>query len=1126
MIRRQTFGTYGSVVAMIMLCILFGSPQKTFAQFNSSIEGTVSDSAGAVVSGAQVKLTEQQTGVSQVATTDDNGNFRFNRLPPGQYSVEVSKAGFGTINQQNLRLVSSQALTVPIVLQVGQAQQTVTVTAAPPPIQLDQPKIGGTISSEQLENVALGGRDVFNMLNQVPGVTGIGNASTNVTDNSVFSLVANTAINANGLRGDANSFYIDGTLASSNPDPGQFNLTPNPDSLQEMSVSLNDYSAEYGRSGSVVIRAITRSGANQFHGSLYENHQDNKLTARNEYQNTKNRLTGRYFPAFRRNEYGGSFGGPIQRDKMFFFATVDKLSSSAASTSQSVVETPEFASFMQSNYPNRLATQLMQKYPATRQAVVPGSQQTVASLDTNCATTAPLAGIPCNMPVLETVTNSYSVPDPGLQWSIRGDRYFRNSKERFSATLFRKTTTPGGTNVRQAFAVGNSFPATNATIDYTHTFSPNMLNDAAMGYTRIAGFGLCNDCQVPTISIGGTTGYGNGFAPAGFLQNDFHWRDVLTINHGRHSIRTGADIFRDQENDNFTGPQLRVNYNFINGSPTGLAPIFDFANDQPTQETNINFNQITGAPSSQNIGYRTSNFGFFGQDDIKVSRTLTLNLGLRWDFSSNPYEAHGRLSTVKLGEGSDLLTQIANASVGIQPNVFVHNHIRNFAPRFGFAWDALGNGKLSIRGAIGVFYNRYPNKVWSDQIRNNPPYESSVVADTRFSNDPQPVYGLCASATAPFGCMVPGNLPIGSNPRGGPVGALSSIGGAYPSLKYPYSINRFFGVQYALPGRWVVEADYIGSIGNQLTVNTNMNRCLGCFDPLNNGKPAPPNAYFSAINLTTNGANSTYNGATFVAAHPFASNFSLQASLTIGKTLSEVDYYYPGAGDEIGRPVYNPYNIHAQKSYASFDIPKAFTLNGVYQAPALSHQNPILRAVAGGWQIAPVITLEAGYPYTVQDCNHTTDGAGGCVLPNVLASKRSPHYDRGAFVNNGNTGGLQASYFSLPCPLVGSGVGFLNCPNGRWEGNARLNEFRGPGYATTDLNISKFLPVFPARLQDRAKLKLRGDFFNVFNRVNLQPLGFQNLALNANGVSTNSSFGKSGATYYPRTVQVGMRLQF
>lgn len=201
-----------------------------------------------------------------------------------------------------------------------------------------------------------------------------------------------------------------------------------------------------------------------------------------------------------------------------------------------------------------------------------------------------------------------------------------------------------------------------------------------------------------------------------------------------------------------------------------------------------------------------------------------MNLGLRWDFSSKPYEAHDRLSTVILGDGDNLKTQIANASIGVQKHVFLHNDILNFAPRFGFAWDALGNGRLSVRAAIGVFYSRYPNKIWSDQVRNNPPYESSVVADTRFPSQPQPVYGLCASATEPFGCPVPPNLPTGSNPRGGPADALSSIGGAHPSLRNPYSTNRFLGIQYAISPKWVVEADYIGSVGNLLIATTNMNR--------------------------------------------------------------------------------------------------------------------------------------------------------------------------------------------------------------------------------------------------------------------------------------------------------------
>ena len=170
--------------------------------------------------------------------------------------------------------------------------------------------------------------------------------------------------------------------------------------------------------------------------------------------------------------------------------------------------------------------------------------------------------------------------------------------------------------------------------------------------------------------------------------------------------------------------------------------------------------------------------------------------------------------------------------------------------------------------------------------------------------------------------------------------------------------------------------------------------------------------------------------------------------------------------------------------------------------------------------------MEAGYPFTVQDCNHTTDGAGGCVLPNVASSQRSPHISHDAFLNNGNTQGLHASDFSLPCPLVGTGNGYLNCPNGQWEGNARLNEFRGPGYSNTDFNLSKTFNLFSSRLTDITRLEIRGEFFNLFNRVNLQPLGYQNLALNANGASTNPSFGKSTSTFYPRTIQLGARLHF
>ena len=649
------------------------------AQFRSSIEGTVSDASGAVLADVSVELTNTATGISQTVQTSSSGVFRFPTLPPGTYTIKAAKPGFQTLTQENVSLLAQETRTVPMVMKVGQVQETVTVTSEAAAIQLAESKIGADISAKEITALPLSGRNVFNMVSLTPGVTGVGQASGGAFDNSVFSLVNGGNTNANGQRGDANAFYLDNTFATSNPDPGVYNLSPNPDSIEEFHVSVNDYSAEYGHSGGLVIQAVTKSGSNRLHGSLFEYHNDNILTARNEFQNTKDPLTGRYFPVSRRNEFGGSVGGPIQKDKMFFFFSWDQLISAQATTIQQTVEHPDFVNFMKTNFPNNLSTHLLTTYPASIQAVVPGSVLTVNDLYKDPTTGAPLcgtlgppvAGMPCNLNLVETTTDSFAPKNNGLQWNVRIDRYFRNSKDRVNGNYFRKTPNTVSANVRPAFANLNAFAGiTNyANLDWTHTFSNTMVNDAAFGITRISGLGTCNQCQVPPIGIDAIqAGFGNGFAPAEFIQNDFHWRDVLSFTHGKHNFKAGLEIFRDQENDLFNGPQLRPSYQFSNNSPTGkINSIFDFANDQPASENNINFDLRTGGPAFQDVGYRSTTYGYFLQDDIKVKSNLSINAGIRWDFSSNPNEITGRMTNIILPTGSNLFTQVQGASVQIVP---------------------------------------------------------------------------------------------------------------------------------------------------------------------------------------------------------------------------------------------------------------------------------------------------------------------------------------------------------------------------------------------------------------------------------------------------------------------------
>jgi hypothetical protein len=479
MTKRCGINRLRSIVAFLCL-----SATPLMAQFRSSIEGTVSDASGAVLADVNVVLTNTATGVTQSAQSNSEGYFRFPTLPPGSYKLRATKPGFQTLNQENVSLLAQETRTVPMVLKVGQVQETVTVTTEAAPIQLSEAKIASDISAQELHELPLAGRNILNVLGQTPGVTGVGTASGTAGGTDVFSLVNNPFNNANGQRGDGNSFYVDNTLATSNPDPGSYNLTPNPDSVQELHVAVNDYSAESGRAGSVVIQAVTKSGSNHFHGSLFEYHQDNALTALNHLQ-----APGTKLDATRRNEFGGSVGGPIQRDKMFFFFSWDQKRQSAPTTIVSTVEHPDFVNFMKSNFPNNVSTQLLTNFPAiTKNGLT--SVEAAQDLDPDCATLGPpVAGMPCDLNIRGQTSNTFSLPNNGLQWNVRIDRYF--TKDRVYGNFYRKTPDTVSANVRPAFNNTNSFAGTTnyLNLDWTHTFSPNVVNDGAAGFTRISGLG-------------------------------------------------------------------------------------------------------------------------------------------------------------------------------------------------------------------------------------------------------------------------------------------------------------------------------------------------------------------------------------------------------------------------------------------------------------------------------------------------------------------------------------------------------------------------------------------------------------------------------------------------------------
>ncbi len=1100
-------------LALLLVILLSGT---ALAQFNSSIEGTVTDSSGALAPDVNIRVTNQETGVVSVTRTTSAGHYSVPSLPAGRYTVEASKEGFNTAVQKDVVLESSRIQSVPLSLSIGTVSTKMTVTEAPPVVETSEARVSELTTAEQVIQLPLAGRNVLNVLAQTPGVTGTGLVSDRAGSNDVFNANNSPSVTANGQRGSSNGFYVDDTSVNDNPDQGGAKLSPNPDSVAELRVSLNNYSAMYGRNSSVLTQIVTKSGTNQIHGSLFEYHTDNKLTSRNVFQNSPDPVTGRILPVTRRNEFGGSFGMPIRKDHTFVFASYDDLESSQASANLRTVEAPQFTSFMSSNYPNSIATKLLTSYPGAVAASGPAITvaQAMSTAGLGACAGANSVGMPCDMPLLQTGVFSSSLPRNGRQWNVRGDQVFGEGTDRVYANFYRMTVTSNSPNVRQAFSTAPPAYNNYGNVNYTHTFSPTFINEAAFGFTRNYGAAPLNHPSVPAISMTGMSGFGGGWGPAGFVQNDFHWRDLASYNRGTHAFKAGFDIFRDQDNAPFTGPTLRPSFSFAN--------VFDFAQDKPYSESNINFDARNGGPPFQDYSYRSTTYGFFVQDDWKVKRNLTLNLGLRWDFSSNPTMAVDRLTNLVLGTGSTFEERIAGAKVEPVKQMFSNHRIGYFAPRLGFAWDPTSQGKLSIRGGYGVFFDRWPNKVWSDTTRNNPPYLAAVSASTLNPSGPQPIYMIGTTDNPPYGFVLPG-IQAGLNPANGPICCISDVGGADQGLKYAYAENWFFGVQYSPAREWVVETDYMGSGGRHLYNVIDRNRFAGDLI-VNQDTLHRLNPYFGIMNYGDNSGYSDYHGMTVSVRKTFSRGFTFQTSYTLGKAIDVINAPGAGSGSVYGAVV-DAYNVNAQRGLSDNDVRQKVAFNFVINLPSLSHSYAPVRWTLGGWELSSLAVIQGGLPVWVHtgssfqpvwnnaacassvtpDCRVTGNTGGdynadgtNFDVPNAPSFGAGKTYDRSAYL----TGVFQASDF--PAPGFGQ------------EGSLGRNTFRGPGLAQVDFAVHKNFRV-PWFVREGAKLQVRAEAYNALNRVNL---------ISFDSDLSSGTFGRATSALQPRTFQFAARIEF
>ena len=1111
----------------IALCIALFASATCQAQFSGSLQGTVEDSTGAAVPSAVVTLTNVDTNVTQNATADDSGVYRFASLAPGSYQVSATAQGFAG-SKTAFTLRTNEIRNVPIVLSVGQITSTVQVTTQQPLLDTADSRNQLTIDKAALDNLPLAARNPLALITLAPGVTGLGvGSATNFNPENWVDA------SANGRGANGNLYVVDGLDVTSSIRPGVVNLTPNADSVQEANVQTNTYTVDFGRASSIQTVITTRSGTDTYHGFASEYYTYQGLYARGEYGVPK----GTRVAPFHTNNLSFGLGGPvIPHHKFFFFVGYEPyLSLTSNAASLQTYEDPAFVTFANAARPNSPEVQLLNKYTpsnVTFSKVLQTAEQAFGSQDlaknTGCGTPS-TDNIPCSTPVFDQGNFNSSSHNNSKQYNVRLDKYF--TKDRVYGLFYRDTISTGGPAVRPAFATTNNYYTFSIQGNETHTFTPNTLNEAFVGYNRIEGFAPSSgNFTVPVVNVTGLgVGFGSGFALGDYIQHSYHWRDVLTHIHGSHSFKIGYEGWHGDDVALFAAAYAQPTFQFNS--------LIDLINDKPYSENNLSYDPVSGKPKANNYGYAQTTAGAFAEDTWKVSHSLTVNYGIRYDNYGNAYPslAGTGLSNFHLGSGSTFQERVANGVMTPQSHTFAHDMNYVFSPRGGFAYAPGDSGKWLMHGGIGLFHDYFTLGNSENGLSANPP---GFVRPTFFNDGSTaaPVFGYGTQNTYPFGYTYPAFQGQPLDAKGGIVGSQIGVGGVDGHLKSPFTINYSLAVDRQVTPDFVVSLGYVGSHSGNLIAGGGNTGATSYGNDVNayagdliqhihctesgtentcKGTQTRLNTSFGNINYAFNSAVGNYNGLIASARGRFARRGFLTTSYTFGHSLDDWQNY----------PVGYPTNqFYANSPY---DVRHRFSLGVSYELPGAQLSNGFARRALGGWTLSAASVLQSGTPFTVF--------TGGAFSAQLINTNLAPTPDNLTFAPGSgdfNADGNNNDYPSVTSYKQShnrsdyhSGRGILpECPGGALpcgnfavpaigtEGNEMPNQFRNPGYADVDFTLKKVTSI-----TERINLELRLDTFNLFNRVNYQ------------GVDTNlqdGNFAQSTSTYPARNMLLGGRLNF
>jgi outer membrane receptor protein involved in Fe transport len=1057
-------------VSLATLCVLFTLTLSDAQVTTQTILGTVSDRTGAVIPGVTVTATNLETNFSRQATTDESGQYAVRLLPTGTYRVEIGVASFKKWTQTGIVLDVNRSARVDPVLDVGTLAESVSVTADAPLVNTSDAGIGRTVDNAEIINLPIVNRNVYTLLDLTPGVerTESGNA---------FGFSEQRTMINGGSYGGAGTvnYFLDGGNNTTGL-RGTGNTAPNPDAVQEFRVITNSYSAEFGRYAGGVIDVITKSGTNKYHGSLFEFIRNDELNA-----NTWGALTR---PPLRRNQFGGTFGGPVQKDRTFFFGSYSGLRQreqefkSAAIVPTALERNGDFS-----------ASRIKPNDPLTRQPF-PGGVIPATRFDPTAgrilADHIPLANLPNNF-----YQATQGEPTDSDEYQVKVDHSLTQS-HLLTGSYFRNQG-----KVVESLA-GNliwsqrlfDFTQQNFNASDTWTISSNVINQFRATYVRnfggrlnipqktLADFGsnfrIQGTPSLPQIQVSGYFNLSQGIAGPVAGSNYYGLRELLNVTRGKHSLKMGADFSLEK----FIHDTTLNNYGTftIDGNFSGNA-LGDFLLGRPRT-----MNQDAPVTKIDNTWYS----GFFIQDDWRIHRRLTLNLGLRYDLQlpvTDPFDR--KLTFVPGAQSSVVPTAPANllfpGDAGIGRGI-VKADKNNFAPRIGLAWDPFGDGRTSIRSAAGLFYGAGSGNEFNSTADNQPFTIRQRFNSVRSLTD---VYGDLPGGVSPF--------PYSYTPANPRFIFPASVAGPSQEMRWPYTYQFNFSVQRQLLSDLSVEGAYVSSLSHKLPFTADANYPV--FGPgatsanVDSRRPILPST-LGVIGVLNSIMNGSYHGFQMTIDKRMSRNFLLKGYYTFSKSLEGARMQ----NDTTSGGAQNAKNLAAERGRTDNDRRHNMVMSAVWQIDYFKAM-PVAKQLLNDWTLSSIVTLRSGAPITVTaGTDRNLDGNNNDRGNLVGAPRLDPNRSRSDVV------GAWFDKAAFQIPATGQ------------DGNAGRNILDEPGRKVIDLAIFRDF-----RIRETMRLQFRAEMTNAFNMVNLStPI----LTLNNNAV------GSIRTARDMRQAQLGLRLSF